>query len=886
MTDATKGEVAALLQSMSDGEKDKLVAALKQTLRSVYYGWRVNAAYVIGLLGPAARDLISPLIDGMNCWKCRVAMEVVAALPKISSQDAVSELIKSLRKAPSPDADSYSWTDHDENLVMCLASLGPVASDAAPHLAAYLHFSPGCSEALVSIGSASVSQVIAEVKRATRPRRARICTRAASVLSAIGADAAKPLLNALESSSGEQQLAMAMLFAELKPPALSTAATPVLRRLLSNASLKEYAQKALDAMESDAEFQKSGDGNRVSNALHMVHSYTPMWQRKQTELASISAMSDSERRTLIDELIAILQNGRHSERANTAYALGVLGAAAHPAVPALIESLKYMNAVSVMQVASALTKMDAEYVLPLLVEALPLPPSPAQSSYTFSRHEARIIECIEAFGMRAESFAPKLARFVRSDSASTMIANLGLAAVPAVLKVVEESNKQHAMSWVCRNAAEVLSSIGAEANKLLVDALESSNAEMLEAISLVFSSLKRPALSVDAAPSLCRMLTSNSQNVQRNAKQALLSMGVDSAPVACEYLDERMPTFREDRSFQVELVLQSLLREYGADAVPALAARVQQVDRKKQAGLAGDILRLDPNNSEAADKLVALLGDDDDDVRLAAAKAVRHCHGNSSAPVPKVVEETLMPAVAYLWQDRNPAVRRAATDALERFWCKVPLYQNYVVAVEQPAMDEGRMPGDDLIIDTLQRRYSKTVVKGHMPRTEKGADGPMYFVEARLVQPDFLRKSAFVEITVQGGPFDWIGRCLYSFDGEELKEMDGDRRNGGISQVLSSERIELDQVHPVSLATMFVELFMPTRRAGFGVNMHGLVQAAPAYEGKSPVKPPHVTASGDGWILHFWTIHFGGGCTPTIPTLHEHTVKISRKYDVDFRLAE
>ncbi len=676
LSNNSKDELADLLNKAPENEKAMLIAPLTSCLYSVHHSWRANAVCVLGLIGPQARSAVPAIIKAMEgtFTSCKGVMCAAEALPKIGATYAVPELIKALQHAPEPDATSRrGWSYYDSHIVECLEAFGPSACDAAPYLAVHLHFHASANPALISIGAAAVPAILREVKRTTAKRLEWMCFNAAVVLSAIGSDASQPLIDALESSAPENLVAISMVFGFLRlvpmplrrRHALNANAVPTLQRLLMDTRVQKYAKKALLTLESPPGSRVSAN-TFTSVVLDTVRCGWQISDQTKGELAAIFDIApNGKKRGLITPLTSSLQSDQSVERANAVYVLGLLGPQAQSAVPGIISALGYINCKGIMQAAEALREIGAAYAVPELVNALPQPPSPQQSiSNGFSQQEKCILECLESFGPLLSSNASIFAAFLRNGGTNTVLANIGAAAIPAILNEVERVSGQHAMTWECPHAAEVLSAIGAAASKPLIDALESSTPQTREAIALVFGSLRGPALSVEAAPVLCRFLMDESQNVRTHVRKALLELGPSAAVAVGEHLSFSSATLHPSDPSRIA---RDILKGYGASAVPALTAHMSSVNPEKQANLAVYILGIDPHDTNAAEKLMSLLGDENEKIRLIAVHAVGEaCRNAPTGPLPGLIKERLLPAVMKAWQDPKFSVRQQAAEVLTK----------------------------------------------------------------------------------------------------------------------------------------------------------------------------------------------------------------------------
>jgi HEAT repeat protein len=673
LSEASKSELAEEFIAMPENDKVTLLNHLPSSFDSDNYANRANALFALGLFGPQARFALHGIIGAMDCWNCKVVMQVADTLTNIGASYAVPALLDTLRKAPPPEGTSLQWTINDEYILECLEAFGPAASSAAPALAAYLHFHNSANQALFSIGAAAIPAILNQVQRATESRLDWVRHNAAEIISSIGVDVSQQLVESFASSTPEGRRSLLSMVSLLKPPVLNENAIPWLRQLLTDESLQTYAAEALLNLESGATPDASAS-DMATVVLKMVHSGLYLSDTSKIELADLLGKApESEKEKLVAPLCAAMKSGGGGcvRRTNAVYVLGLLGPQAGPAVPAIIGAMKKVSCKGVMQAADALSKIGASYAVPELIKSLN--PVPHPNGFGWSRDNECIMVCLGAFEPFLSSDAPFLAMLLGHGSANTLIAGIGPAVIPGVLKEVELHSDQTDMSRTSRFAAEVLSSIGSAASQPLIDALESSTAKPLEAISLVFSLLQPPALSSEAAPALNRLFMSEVTNIRNNAKKALLALGPSAEASTGEFLAEQLtttpfPTRVGTHPHPVygasSFIRDGLLKESGLSAIPALTARLSHASPEIQSRAAAWILKISPDNSTAVEKLVSLLGDADEQVRLHALEAAIQTRLGVQSPLPDLMKEKLLPAVMKAWQDRKSAVRRKACEAL------------------------------------------------------------------------------------------------------------------------------------------------------------------------------------------------------------------------------
>ncbi len=217
-------QVGELLKTMTASAKAELLQPLTAILQAEVLPHRANAAYALGMIGPAARGAIGAMIAAMNCRLANVSQQVRDALPRIGAEYAVPALLEALGESPGDGQTSFASHDLACSIMDCFATLGPTAGSAAPHLATYLG---NCIavQALVSMGSPAVAAVLAEVQKTPEPRHPWVYHYAAKVLEGIGSDAIQKLKEASRSADAKNRSALRAVFDRL-PGDLNVNITP------------------------------------------------------------------------------------------------------------------------------------------------------------------------------------------------------------------------------------------------------------------------------------------------------------------------------------------------------------------------------------------------------------------------------------------------------------------------------------------------------------------------------------------------------------------------------------------------------------------------------------------------------------------------------------
>lgn len=221
--------VAELVNSLTDSDKQLLLHGVAPILRSVppqdsksvadgpkpverqiaeaiALLQRASAAYVLGLLGAQAANLVPAMIEAMDCNLANVGDEVEKALPKIGASYAVPELLKALGTPPD-DGTNWESRSQDARIVNCFKALGSAGSSAACRVAPFLGILIEANDALISMGIDAIAPVLAEIQRGDK-RDINVYSNAAKVLAGIGSEGVRALDTLLRSDSAGNRWAL------------------------------------------------------------------------------------------------------------------------------------------------------------------------------------------------------------------------------------------------------------------------------------------------------------------------------------------------------------------------------------------------------------------------------------------------------------------------------------------------------------------------------------------------------------------------------------------------------------------------------------------------------------------------------------------------------
>jgi aryl-phospho-beta-D-glucosidase BglC (GH1 family) len=166
------------------------ISELKNSLQSVEWKDREEAAYQIEKLGPEAKETVPVLIECLSDeeWKVRKAAAIALTSMGIYAQPAVDALIKALN--------DYEWHVR-KPAAQALAAIGPAAEPAVPELIEALndiewHVRKPAAEALAAIGKPS-KPAIPELIEALYDEEWHVRKPAVFALGVLGAEAAKAI---------------------------------------------------------------------------------------------------------------------------------------------------------------------------------------------------------------------------------------------------------------------------------------------------------------------------------------------------------------------------------------------------------------------------------------------------------------------------------------------------------------------------------------------------------------------------------------------------------------------------------------------------------------------------------------------------------------------
>jgi len=126
-----KPEIESIVLKLHVSDKDRLMTPLRAALQSDNDTQRVNAIYVLGLLGAYASPAIPDLLRASEGrMLANIRWEVAATLPKIGAEHALPELIKALGDGPPAGSTRTELIQRYQMILESVAAFGPSALPA------------------------------------------------------------------------------------------------------------------------------------------------------------------------------------------------------------------------------------------------------------------------------------------------------------------------------------------------------------------------------------------------------------------------------------------------------------------------------------------------------------------------------------------------------------------------------------------------------------------------------------------------------------------------------------------------------------------------------------------------------------------------------------
>lgn len=352
---------------------------------------------------------------------------------------------------------------------------------------------------------------------------------------------------------------------------------------------------------------------------------------EQVRLMLLEGLSHAEPKRGVPVLAGLLEHEDWKVRRDAAVMLGDVGKEASSAVPALVKALGDEKTIEEDCDCEPTDKTDHP-----VVEAA--------------------AEALGAIGPAASQAVDELTQMLGSKDpdlrydAYYAIGRIGKAD-PAVKYLVRLLEGEEPMVWNDYYPAEALASIGPPARKAvpaLIKALDTTDEDMISAVGHAIGEIVPPAR--DAVPGLVELLEHKSSEVRSEAFHLIVELYEEDAKVLESIAELLGHEKRAVRGQALELL--GRLGDRAGGAVPAVIERVEKAgdDRLEAILVLGQIGR---GNEEAARVLLELL--DDEELRPHVCEALGSIGPVASDAAPRVV-----PLLGH----ENPDVRAAAARAL------------------------------------------------------------------------------------------------------------------------------------------------------------------------------------------------------------------------------
>lgn len=484
-----------------------------------------------------------------------------------------------------------------------------------------------------------VPEAIEKLTEALSAQDAESRATAAHTISKLGKDAksALPLLmELLEDADAEVRRNAAAAIESLAPD--GTEAIPKLAKLLADpqADVRVAAAGAIGAF-----------GPKASEVVEELIRCHRDDKDSGVVLSCSLALADIGKPS-VPHLIDELGNSRPDVRNRTAFILGKIGAAAHDAIPNLIELLADDDSVRGIAAEAILRIGPREEALETLIPHLESedPEVRGMVALTVSKIRNAAGRALSKIRELLDDENPRMRR-----DAVMAIGNFGSEAYQCIAAVkvrLEDEDQQ-----VRRSAVYALSEISSDSTDVLphlTTALDDEDPGVRSAAAVAIGHFGPAA--TDLVPKLIRLLDDNS--TQLSAAGALGSIGPGAASAGSSLI----ACAKNSKNFVVISECWQALAKIGAPAIPTVIAALddqEQQIRNNAIVLAG---KSGARAKAAVPKLIQLLDHTDSEVRAIAAEAIGRIGADPKGAVPKLI--------ACL-DDEVAEVRANAAAALARF---------------------------------------------------------------------------------------------------------------------------------------------------------------------------------------------------------------------------
>jgi HEAT repeat protein len=365
-----------------------------------------------------------------------------------------------------------------------------------------------------------------------------------------------------------------------------------------------------------------------------------------------AAEAESADPPTVSQLVQRLGDPDPDARAGAAADLGRQGAAAKPAIPALVAALRDGAETSrgerVSRSASEALAAIGEDAVPALTAVLESPEPLVRVGAAAAIHD---------LGPKAKAAVPRLVELLAKDDPANRIPliaalqGIGPAAKPALPRLMKllDSDDFHTQYWACRaigavgaeakpavpilcrltheglpsvrrNAAAALGKIGPdigpEGRQALVAALRDPVEPVRENAVIALGDLR--AFATDALPAIREVLQQRTLTARSAAARTLWRVTGDPNAALPTLIEQLAAPGEADGAAQV-------LGEIGAPAqaaVPALIEQLQSPDDETKAAVCRALGQIGPASRPALEKLRALLQQEDPELRQAVQEAL------------------------------------------------------------------------------------------------------------------------------------------------------------------------------------------------------------------------------------------------------------------------
>ena len=565
--------------ALNPAKQEKVVSKIATELKSRNPETQCKALYALGKLGPGAGSAVPEIVLAVNNSKLNCQTNAAYALGKIGGA-AVAGLIELLKSTEPLVRSGAAWA---------LGNIGPASGEAVQFLTEALKDKDNSVRyyAAEAIGKINVSGLTALVE-ALGDKNVDVSNAAAHSLIVIGGPAIPELIKTLRRDEPLFKINAAVVLGGIGPSAKE--AVPAL-------------EEALQAADSEVK-------HAVLNALVLIgadlNAHLP-------ELISVLSEKegDAKMRTFfaltkvngeyIPLLVTLLRNENPGIRANTAWALGIIGPSAVEAAPVLVNALYDADHLVREAAASSLGKIG-------------------------SRDTGTVNALIKAL---------KDPDFSVGHNAAAALAKIGDSAVPELLRQVPDKGLPYYKANQLRETLRgIFRSMGASAVPALLEGIRQKDEGIRDNAYLGLRSIAAEAK--DAVPALAGSLNDENATVRMLAAGTLGTIGSQAK--------EALPgiiVLLKDTDFRVRSSAAQAIVGIGAEskqAIPGLIGMVGSNDQRDNISASIAIGSIGPEAKSAVPALILMLKNKDINVSEHAAEALGKIGPEAKAAIPGLKE--------------------------------------------------------------------------------------------------------------------------------------------------------------------------------------------------------------------------------------------------------